>query len=315
VRDTFTITITDFRGARHFPIRQIAKTYALAVALCLGVTLLLGAGLIYWLSGKVDRLNGELAELQVRRQLTQGEFVLLLEEHERLQQAVADKEKELALVSDELGNIEVMIGLETDQGTDIKVRLDTASQTAIEKMLLLQSIPSGYPLEYKGKTSNFGYRQHPVKGNRAFHSGLDLRAKTGTPVYATADGVIEWAAYHKSSGLGNLVIINHNFGFTTYFGHLDRFAVKMGDFVRKGDLIAYSGNTGLSSGPHLHYEVRHLQRRLDPEPFTQWTLAQYDTLFEKETRVQWDSLAKAVKERYNLAGRRLSLLEASSVEN
>lgn len=315
MRNTFTITITDFRGARHYPIRQIAKTYAALVALCLVVTLLIGAGLIYWLSSKVELLNEDLAELQYRRQLTQGEYVLLLEEHERLQQAVADKEKELALVSDELGNIEVMIGLESAPDTDIKVRLDTASQTAIEKMLLLQSIPNGYPLEYKGKTSNFGYRNHPVKGKRAFHSGIDLRAKTGTPVYATADGVIEWAAYHKSSGLGNLVIISHNFGFTTFFGHLDRFTVKMGDFVRKGDLVAYSGNTGLSSGPHLHYEVRHLQRRLDPEPFMQWSLAQYDTLFEKETRVQWDSLARAVKERYSLAGRRLSLLEAGSVDN
>lgn len=315
MRNTFTITITDFRGARHFPIRQIAKTYAAAVALCLATTLLIGASIIYWLSGKVDGLNDELVDLQHRRQLTQGEFVLLLEEHERLQQAVADKEKELALVSDELGSIEVMIGLESDPGTDIKVRLDTASQTAIEKMILLQSIPSGYPLEYRGVTSRFGYRNHPVKGRRAFHSGVDLRASTGTPVYATADGVIEWAAYHKSSGHGNLVIISHNFGFTTFYGHLDRFAVKMGDYVRKGDLIAYSGNTGLSSGPHLHYEVRHLQRRLNPDPFMKWSLAEYETLFEKETRVKWDSLAKAVKERYSLAGRRLSLLEASSVEN
>lgn len=315
MRNTFTITITDFRGARHYPIRQIAKTYALLVALCLLGTFLVGAGIIYWLSGRVETLNQELADLQHRRQLTQAEYVLLLEEHERLQQAIAEKEKELALVSDELGNIEIMIGLESNPGTDIKVRLDTASQTAIEKMIMLQSIPSGYPVEYRGKTSSFGYRTHPVKGTRAFHSGVDLRAPMGTPVYATADGVVEWAAYHKSSGLGNLVIISHNFGFTTYYGHLDRFAVKMGDFVRKGDLIAYSGNTGLSSGPHLHYEVRHLQRRLDPEPFMQWSLAQYDSLFEKETRVKWDSLARAVKERYSLVGRRLSLLEASSVEN
>lgn len=315
MRNTFTITITDFRGARHYPIHQIAKTYALAVLLCLAATLLLGASLIYWLSGQVGGLNEELAALQERRQLTQGEFALLLDEHERLQQAVVAKETELAIISDELGTIEVMIGLESDSGRDIKTRLDTASQTAIEKMFLLQSIPSGYPLEYKGKTSNFGYRHHPVADKRAFHSGVDLRAKTGTPVYATADGVIEWAAFHKSSGLGNLVIINHSFGFNTFYGHLDRFAVKMGDFVRKGDLIAYSGNTGMSSGPHLHYEVRHIQRRLNPEPFMEWSLNQYDTLFEKEGRVKWDSLVKATKERYSLVGRRLSQREASSAEN
>lgn len=315
MRNTFTITITDFRGARHFPIHQIAKTYALAVAITLGVTMVLGAGLIYWLSAHIDGLNDELAALQARRQLTQGEFALLLEEHERLKEAVSEKEKELALVSDELGTIEVMIGLESDPGLDIKARLDTASQTALEKMYMLQSIPNGYPLEYKGKTSNFGYRTHPVKGERAFHSGVDLRAKMGTPVYATADGVIEWASFHKSSGLGNLVIIHHGFGFNTFYGHLNRFAVKAGDFVRKGDLIAYSGNSGLSSGPHLHYEVRHIQRRLDPEPFMEWSLNKYDTLFEKEGRVKWDSLAKAVKERFNMSGRRLSLLEVNSEAN
>jgi murein DD-endopeptidase MepM/ murein hydrolase activator NlpD len=315
VRNTFTITITDFRGARHYPIHQIAKTYALAVVLCLAATLLLGASLIYWLSGQVGGLNGELAALQERRQLTQGEFALVLDEHERLQQAVVAKETELAIISDELGTIETMIGLESDAGRDIKTRLDTASQTAIEKMFLLQSIPSGYPLEYKGKTSNFGYRHHPVANKRAFHSGIDLRAKTGTPVYATADGVIEWASFHKSSGLGNLVIINHSFGFNTFYGHLDRFAVKTGDFVRKGTLIAYSGNTGMSSGPHLHYEVRHIQRRLNPEPFMEWSLAQYDTLFEKEGRVKWDSLVEATKEKYSLVGRRLSQREANSAEN
>jgi len=315
VRNTFTITITDFRGARHFPIHQIVKTYALAVVIILAATLLLGAGLIYWLSGHVADLNEEIAALDARRQLTQGEFALLLEEHERLKQAVEEKERELAQISDELGTIEVMIGLESDPALDIHTRLDTASQTALEKMFIMQSIPNGYPVEYKGKTSNFGYRQHPVMGQRAFHSGVDLRASMGTPVYATADGVIEWAAFHKSSGLGNLIIINHNFGFTTFYGHLDRVAVKAGDFVRKGDLIGYSGNTGLSSGPHLHYEVRHIQRRLNPEPFMQWTLNDYDSLFEKEGRVKWDSLAKVVKERFSLAGRRLSQVELSSEGN
>ena len=315
MRNTFTITITDFRGSRHFPIRQIAKTYALGVALTLMLTLLVGASVIYWLSNEVEGLNGEISTLQARRNLTQGEFALLLQEHEKLKLAVEEKEKELALVADELGTIELMIGLEPDPANPIEARLNTASQTAIEKMIMLQSIPSGYPVEYQGLTSNFGYRIHPVRGERKFHAGADLRAKTGTPVYATADGVVEWAAYHKSSGLGNLVILHHNFGFDTIYGHLDRFAVKPGTFVRKGDLIAYSGNTGLSSGPHLHYEIRHIQRRLDPKAFMEWSLNRYDTLFEKEGRVQWDSLAKVVKEKANIPGRRLSLREADSEAN
>lgn len=315
MRNTFTVTITDFRGARHFPISQVAKTYALGFAATLLATLLIGGAIIFWLNYQVDALNSDLVQLQERRNLTQGEFSLLLQEHEKLKEAVASKEKELAVVADELGTIEVMIGLEPDPGMDIKTRLDTANQTALEKMYMLQTVPSGYPIEYKGLTSSFGYRTHPVTGERAFHSGADLRAKMGTPVYATADGVVEWAAFHKSSGLGNLVIVHHNFGFNTFYGHLSKFAVKAGEFVRKGDLIAYSGNSGLSSGPHLHYEIRHIQRRLNPTAFMEWSLNQYDTLFEKEGRVQWDSLARAVKDRVSIQGRRLSQLEVSSEAN
>ena len=165
-----------------------------------------------------------------------------------------------------------------------------------------------------------GYRYHSTAvlgGDDATTPLLPrgLRAQVGTPIYATADGIVEWAAEHKSSGLGILVIIQHNFGFATYYGHLSRAVVKPGDYVRKGDLIAYSGNTGLSSGPHLHYEVRHLQRRLDPRPFLEWSLARYESLFEKEGRVQWDSLAKAIKDRLNIQVPRSSLAEANSVAN
>jgi|HigsolmetaAR201D_1030396.scaffolds.fasta_scaffold15580_2 Membrane proteins related to metalloendopeptidases len=315
VRNTFTITITDYRGARHYPVRHIVKLYALGVLLTLAATLLVGGLVIVWLNSQLASLNGELAELQKRRNLTQGEYGLLLQEHQKLKDAIAEKERQLAQMSDELGNLEVIIGLEPAPETNIRTRLDTASQTALERTLMLQSIPSGYPLEYRGTTSAYGYRTHPVKGTQAFHAGIDLRAQVGTPIYATADGIVEWAAEHKSSGLGILVIIQHNFGFATYYGHLSRAVVKPGDYVRKGDLIAYSGNTGLSSGPHLHYEVRHLQRRLDPRPFLEWSLARYESLFEKEGRVQWDSLAKAIKDRLNIQVPRSSLAEANSVAN
>ncbi len=315
MRNRFVITITDFRGARHYSLTQVAKTYALGVALALLGTLLTGVLVIYWLSAKLDTVQSELVDLQLRRNLTQGEYALLLQEHAELQAAIAKKEHELALVSDELGTLEVMIGLEPAPEQDIHARLDTASLTALEKVSILQSIPSGYPVEYKGVTSQFGYRTHPVKGERAFHAGVDLRAPHGTPVYATADGVVEWAGYHKSSGLGNLVILHHPYGFNSFYGHLQDFTVKAGDFVRKGDMIARSGSTGLSSGPHLHYEVRYIQRRLDPVAFMEWSLDNYDSLFEREGRVQWDSLVKAIRQKLAPQERRLSLRAVESAEN
>jgi murein DD-endopeptidase MepM/ murein hydrolase activator NlpD len=315
VRERFTLTITDFRGARHYTLSQIVKTYVLGVIVAIVATLMLGTGVIFWLNSQVGSLGSEIAQLQERREKVQADYAKLLQEQRNLLSAIDTKTAELAQVSDDLGNIELMIGLEPTPELDIRSRLDTANQTAMEKVIMLQNIPNGYPVENRGITSSYGWRTHPVQGERKFHAGIDLRAGKGTPVYATADGVVEWAAYHKSSGLGNLVILQHNLGFNTYYGHLDRIVVETGKFVKKGDLIAYSGNTGMTSGPHLHYEVRHIHRRLNPVPFMEWNLNNYDALFEKENRVQWDSLAQAVKQRLHLPGPRLSLLEPVSTAN
>jgi murein DD-endopeptidase MepM/ murein hydrolase activator NlpD len=120
-----------------------------------------------------------------------------------------------------------------------------------------------------------------------------MKAKMKTPVYATADGVVEFSGMHKRSGYGNLVIIQHNYGFKTYFGHLNKIAVKAGKFVKKGDLIAYTGTTGMSNGPHLHYEVRYLARVVNPFWFLKWNVTNYQEIFKKEKKIPWQSLIAA----------------------
>lgn len=104
--------------------------------------------------------------------------------------------------------------------------------------------------------SGFGMRYHPILHLRRMHEGLDFRASVGTPVYATADGVIKYAS--RDGTYGNLVEINHGYGFQTRYAHLSKFAkgIRPGKKVKRGDIIAYSGDTGLTEGPHLHYEVR-----------------------------------------------------------
>lgn len=105
-------------------------------------------------------------------------------------------------------------------------------------------------------TSGFGYRVHPIAGVRKMHEGLDIVVPIGTPVYAPADGVVEFSA--AKGGYGNAVSIKHgNSGYTTFFAHLSRSSVSVGQKVKRGDLIAYSGNTGSSTGPHLHYEIQN----------------------------------------------------------
>lgn len=123
-----------------------------------------------------------------------------------------------------------------------------------------------WPIEWRGVTSQWGYRRDPITGKlKVKHSGIDLRAKIGTPVYAPAPGVVRVAGWLR--GYGKIVILDHQGGYSTRFAHLDSFRVKSGDLVRMGERIAATGNTGRSTGPHLHYEIRKDEVALNPMEF------------------------------------------------
>ncbi len=118
----------------------------------------------------------------------------------------------------------------------------------------LRKTPSIRPVNRGYLTSSFGTRPDPWTKKRRMHHGQDFGVLTGTPVYATADGIVK--SRKGSTGYGNTVTLDHGYGVKTIYAHLSRYAVKPGEKVERGDLIAYSGNTGRSTGPHLHYEVR-----------------------------------------------------------
>lgn len=128
------------------------------------------------------------------------------------------------------------------------------------------SIPSRNPLNAAYRmSSGYGMRMHPVLGRRKGHKGIDLAAPRGTPVYATADGVVTKAKWFSSYGL--YISIDHSADLETRYAHLSKLAVDAGEFVKKGDLIGYVGSTGRSTGPHLHYEVRIDGVAVDPMPY------------------------------------------------
>jgi murein DD-endopeptidase MepM/ murein hydrolase activator NlpD len=129
----------------------------------------------------------------------------------------------------------------------------------------LTHVPAILPVEDKGlKTiaSGFGFCLYPILRIHKMHSGIDFSVNTGTRVYATADGIVEQAGV--MSGFGNVLIINHQNGYKTYYGHLSGFKTYKGRPVKRGQWIGLSGNTGLSSGPHLHYEVQKGKEKLNP---------------------------------------------------
>jgi murein DD-endopeptidase MepM/ murein hydrolase activator NlpD len=139
----------------------------------------------------------------------------------------------------------------------------------IRKFLYLQknmdlAIPKGLPVD--GKISSpFGMRENPFSGGKEFHPALDIRAQTGSPVKATAEGVVSFSGWTKGSG--NLVAVEHGFGYTTYYAHNQSLVVKAGQRVVRGEVIALVGATGSTTGPHAHYEIRKNGVPVDPKSF------------------------------------------------
>ena len=118
------------------------------------------------------------------------------------------------------------------------------------------------PVDSGRISSNYGWRLHPITHVQRMHTGIDYAVPVGTEVKAAQHGKVIFAG--KQGGYGNLLVIKHNSTYRTVYAHLDRFNVTLGDWVNRGDVVAYSGNTGLSTGPHLHYEIRKNGLSLNP---------------------------------------------------
>ena len=286
----FTVTINDDNGVRQFNLHQIVKKAILYAVLFITFIALVALGTILYLDYEVEQIEIKRFEMQSAYETLEEKNNQLHANIKNTEDILTKKKEELLEVSDSLSEIEIMIGLAPAENIPLLERVNLTKLSSEDKLVLLQFVPSGTPIVYKGITSKYGYRIHPTLNKRVFHRGTDMKAKMKTPVYATADGVVEWSGYHKKSGYGNLVIIQHNYGFKSYFGHLKKVVIKSGKFVKKGDLIAYTGNSGMSSGPHLHYEVRFNEKPVNPYYFIKWTMTNYNDIFEKEKKIPWQSL-------------------------
>jgi len=161
---------------------------------------------------------------------------------------------------------------------------DEVVELAERKEKLFAAIPAIQPISNKeliALSSGYGLRIHPIYKVKKMHPGIDFAASIGTPVYATADGKVAVVDV-KFSGYGKLVEIDHGFGYRTRYAHMHDFAVSVGQNVKRGDLIGYVGNTGLSTAPHLHYEVHINGVQVDPVHyfFNDLTAAEYEKILE-----------------------------------
>jgi len=268
------------------------RNWLYSVTTTLVIIFLLGSFLLFdYFRNNAD--ISELKRLQVQNQLQQNElreYANRLEDVRKEMVILAQndaKMRALAQISHPTGtqeNIQVGIGGPVDappesdmtnlqqQIDQIRASIDLRRESQeevrgflTEQSSLLSSKPSGWPAR-GWLTSGFGIRQSPFNtAQRSMHEGIDIAARIGTPVYATAAGIVSQA--HLENGYGKVVIIDHGYGYKTIYGHNSKLMVKVGQRVKRGDLLAASGNTGTSTGAHVHYEVRLNGVPINPRKF------------------------------------------------
>jgi len=285
------ITITDDSGTKKYEygpnFRRNLKFAIITIIVILGI-------LIFGLA-KLKAQNSNLKNLA--KNLYTDNVTLINEKIAMAQNAAKDRALKLENFINESNDEQIEEAFKSSDLRENEQKVDMSKVAKVDiKARLLKNIPNLYPIQNRGITDNFGMRIHPISKAKKMHDGIDLRASIGTPVVATADGVVEYAT-KSSTGYGYLVILSHNFGFKTRYAHLQNIdVVRVGQFVKKGDLIGYSGNTGYSTGPHLHYEVRFLERSLDPINFMKWHANNFDHVFQTERKVPWQALTNAISE-------------------
>jgi len=279
-----TIIIVPHSQARFikfsFSTRTLAAVgAALVAAIALSIAAIAYSGNAVSRRADVQRLqaeNRELAETNQALTKTIGDVQARLDDFEertaRLALAAGMESGVSALTSAGVVGGQVGSGGQYDrvpeepealrlQGQWIEQQLDLVDQTLSNAGEMMASTPTLAPA-VGILTDGFGTRNDPFTGRRAVHRGLDISARRGTPVHAPADGVVVFAG--RNGGLGKTLRISHGFGFTTVYGHLHEISVDLGDEVRRGDLIGAVGNTGRSTGSHLHYEVHENGKAKDP---------------------------------------------------
>ncbi|MDB4836921.1 M23 family metallopeptidase [Marinomonas sp.] len=299
MKDNVTVSVSSIHGTKQFNLGKKTRFTLKCIFPTIFLILVVMAIGIYYLLNEAEFAKIKQIELEHKSTSLSKEIDSLTTLKTRLETDLSAREERIQSVSDKLQDLENLLDMETPDNSVLESRLDIATINTSIRVSMLNQIPSGPPVKNARTSSGYGKRKHPLSGIMKFHRGQDFAVNTGTPVYAPADGVIE-VTRPSNEGSGNFINIIHAYGFTSSYSHLNKFAVKKGDFIRKGDLIGYSGSSGISSGPHLHYEVRFLKRALDPKPFIEWNVDNFDSIFNSVRGIEWESLVGKIEARVSL---------------
>lgn len=300
-----SITIPSSQGKQTFHLGR--KSVSAIVLTLVSAPLLLGGAIYLHLDNKQQ---AEQAMLKTRTEFQHtlaqlssknGELESLYQEqvdtNHSLSQALDEKEGKIQLLGKRVYDVESVLGLASEDlvtnDTSLEERINTAAIDSAVRATMFRLIPNDSPMTYQRISSSYGRRTNPITGKRHTHTGIDLTCKRGEQILAPADGVVETVRPSKK-GFGNFMTLRHSFGFMSSYAHLQKFKARSGQFVSKGDVIATCGNSGNSTGPHLHYEVRFLGRSLNPQYLMDWTPDNFNYVFEKEKKVKWGPLVQLI---------------------
>lgn len=246
-------------------------------------------GNYHLLSQQLYKLQEQMAELQNRDNAIYRSIFEAAPIPDSARLKAMEKNKEIQLLQTLSEDKLIQNTTRQLNGMLMRIAFQQKSYEEIQQMIrnkekLIAAIPAIQPVSNRTLTriaSGFGYRIDPVYKVTKFHAGLDFTAPQGTPIYATANGVVKEANFNDG-GYGNHVIINHGYGYETLYGHMYKIKARRGQTVTRGEVIGYVGNTGKSTGPHCHYEVHKNGQPVDPVYFfyNDLTPEQYDRLLK-----------------------------------
>lgn len=291
MKNRLIITVSDINGTKSYNVHQFIKK---SVKILIPLILLILGGSFWFISTLKDDIDEIKQDKEQKIKVLEERENKLKAQNSMYSMQIKDKIKDIDELGSKLDDIEELIGIKGDDTATLIQRATLARMDMKQKTFMLQIIPSGSPLTDFHVTASYGYRIHPVTKTKKFHRGIDLRAKMRTPVHATADGVVKYVQDRDRGGFGKVVMILHNYGFETVYAHLNRTKVKVGDVIRKGQIIGLSGNSGRSTGPHLHYEIKYATKILNPWHFIKWNIKNYENIFQQQRRVEWESLVAMI---------------------
>ena len=253
-------------------------------------------------------LMAQINDIALQKKDSLMQYHSIYQKNAILKSAIKEKDEQIAEVNSKIDKLEGIINVGENNKQPQLNKADLQNLTTEQRLLLLSLIPNGNPLkDFEAKTPT-AQRLHPLQNKVGIEGGIDYIAPKNTPVYATADGVVSLIQQSGKTGFGNVIKITHSFGFSSMYAHLSTISVKKGDFIQKGQIIGYSGNSGRSNGDRLYYEVSFLNDSLNPAHYADWSVDNFDVVFQEKSNIDWYSLVWAIEDIAKLQTLRVTTL-------